>query len=69
MASAEERNAVVRAILTALAVATLAMIGAGTVVNNYVVEPMRSDIETLKRSNAAHFGQIKKTLKEIQDAQ
>lgn len=52
----------VSAILLAAALALGILIGVGAGVDSW----MDSKIEKLKRSNAAHFGQIKKSLKELE---
>jgi hypothetical protein len=75
MANAEDRLAIARSVTTSIVVIVLSAIGIATAVSNYIVRPqtellleqiveLRGEVATLKRSNAAHFGQIKSLLKE-----
>lgn len=75
MANAEDRLAIARSVTASIVVIALSVIGIATAVSNYIVRPqteqlleqivdLRAEVATLKRSNAAHFGQIKSMLKE-----
>ena len=75
MANAEDRLAIARSVTASIVVIVLSVIGIATAVSNYIVRPqtellleqiveLRGEVATLKRSNAAHFGQLKSLLKE-----
>lgn len=75
MANAEDRLAIARSVTASIVVIVLSVIGIATAVSNYIVRPQTAEIlnriailesnqETMKRSNATHFGQIKSLLKE-----
>lgn len=75
MANAEDRLAIARSVTVSVVMIALAVIGMASAVSNFIIRPqteqlleqivdLRAEVATLKRSNSAHFGQIKSLLKE-----
>jgi hypothetical protein len=75
MANAEDRLAIARSVTVSVVMIALAVIGMASAVSNFIIRPqteqlleqivdLRAEVATLRRSNAAHFGQLKSLLKE-----
>jgi hypothetical protein len=73
-ANSEDRVAVARSVTISIITVVFVVLGLASTVTNYIIRPqtdemlarisdLESDLATLKRSNAAHFGQIKSMLK------
>ncbi len=75
MAAPDDRIAIARSVTISIVTIIFVILGLASSVTNYIIRPqtdalieqiveLRAEVATLKRSNAAHFGQIKSALKQ-----
>ncbi|PKR56333.1 hypothetical protein [Thalassospira lohafexi] len=73
--NADDRTAIAKSVTISIVTIVLVVFGLASSVTNFIIRPqtealleqiveLRGEVATLKRSNAAHFGQVKSLLKE-----
>ncbi|MAK55743.1 MAG: hypothetical protein CML17_07870 [Pusillimonas sp.] len=61
--NASDRNAIIRSFVVAISIMFFACIGIFYIGKTVITDPIMDKLDTMQRSNAANFGQIKKELK------